>query len=503
MNVPASGLILIPPTLALLVVAPSRLSEWALFVTIFQGAAIVNVGSGFAVGVSPYFFVASLVALRVVPQWWSRRIRFFRGEPALRHMQVLAVFVGWTVFSSFASPVLFAGTPVDNPRKGVDQSFFFQTPLHWSFSNAGQAAYMVLNFIMLLHMLQMSKDPGYSKRLQWTYSLSGICVVAIGAYQVLCGSLGLHFPSWLFNSNTAWGQSYNQWFSGISRLSATFVEPSDAATFLSAWSLFELTLVIGGVENSLRHWSCVVAGTIALVETASTTGYVTVAVMWSVISLTTAKTVLTRGRLNLRAMLALTVMAVGAIVALAAMPSARLVLNGVLFGKASSASGVHRVATLGRAVDVFYDTLTLGAGLGSNRAMSLGFYVLSNLGLPGVVLLSCLLLQLCSQCLQLARSRSNRATRGFVQAAGAAYVANFLAMLFSGAEVTTPRLWMLWAMLAVGLRQAWFFETTDRRIIDLGEESIVVPGEKRAQIYNWPVSASNRQAPNKYEGELN
>ena len=502
MNVPASGFILIPPSIGILIFAPSRLSEWALFVTIFQAAAIVNVGSGFAVGVAPYFFVAMLVAARVVPQWWSGKIRFFQGEPALRHMQVLALFIAWTVFSAFASPLLFAGIPVDNPRKGVDQSFFVRTPLHWSFSNGGQAAYMVLNFIMLLHMLQMSKQPDYSKRLQRIFSFSGMCVVAIGAYQLLCGHLGLRFPSWLLNSNTAWGQSYNQWFNGISRLSATFVEPSDAATFLSAWALFELTVVIRGTENSAWHWSCVVGGTIALAETASTTGYVTVAVMWSVISLTMAKTVLTRGRLNVRAMLALTTMAVGAIVALTAMPSARLVLNGVLFGKAESSSGVHRVATLGRAVDVFYNTLTLGAGLGSNRAMSLAFYVLSNLGLPGVLLLSCLLFQLCSQFLHVSRTHSDRTTRVFVQASGAAYLANLLAMLFSGAEVTTPRLWMLWAMLAVGLRQAWFIETADCPIIHLTEESIVVPGSANWRTYNWPLGASNRHATNRYEREL-
>lgn len=215
MNVPASGIILIPPSLGILVFAPCRLSEWALFVTIFQAAAIVNVGSGFAVGVAPYFFVAMLVAFRMIPQWWIGRLRFARGEPALRHVHVLALFVAWTVFSALALPVLFAGTPVDNPRKGVDQSFLSQLPLHWSFSNGGQAAYMILNFIMLLHMLQMSNEPGYVKRLQRVFSVSGICVVAIGAYQVLCAHVGLHFPAWLFNSNMAWGQAYNQWFNGI------------------------------------------------------------------------------------------------------------------------------------------------------------------------------------------------------------------------------------------------------------------------------------------------
>ena len=475
MEVPASGFILIPPSIGILIFAPERLSEWAVFVAIFQAASVVNVGGGFAVGIAPFFFVAMLVTLRVLPQWWSGAVRFFRGEPALRHVHVLTIFVGWTVFSAFASPVLFAGTPVDSPRMGVDQSFFSQIPLRWSFSNAGQAAYMVLNFIVILHMLQMSNRQEYIKRLQWTFSFSGMCVVAIGAFQIFCFRFGMHFPSWLFNSNVAWGQSYNQWFNGISRLSATFVEPSDAATFLSAWALFELTIVISGSDNSVWHWTCVVAGTVALVETASTTGYVTVALMWSIITATTAKTVLTRGRLNVRAVFALTIMAVGAVVALAAMPSARLILDGVLFGKSTSLSGVHRAATLPRAVEVFYSTLSLGAGLGSNRAMSVAFYILSNLGLPGTVLFSCLLGQLCVQYAQVSRFGLDHDTRGFVRAAGAAFVANLLAMLVSGAEITTPRLWVLWGMLAVGLRHAWLAESAEHKSRYIEAESVLAP----------------------------
>lgn len=459
MNVPASGIILVPPTIGILVFSPSRLTEWAVFVSIFQAAAVVNIGGGFAVGLSPYFLVAGLVGMRMVPLWWSGRIRFFRDEAVLRHLRVLALFVGWAMFSAFAAPVLFGGTPVDSPRAGVDQSFFFQRPLHWSFSNAGQAGYLLLDFLLVLQMLQMSGQRGYVERLERAFSSSGLCVVAVGAYQILCGRLGLQFPAWLFNSNAARGQSYDQWFNGISRLSATFVEPSAAAAFLSAWALFELCLVISPGRKTARHWFCVVAGTVALVETASTTGYVTVAVIWMAICVTTGKTLLTKWRLNAKAALALALMALGAVATLAAMPSARLVLNGVLFQKDSSASGIHRVATLGRAVEVFRGTLTLGAGLGSNRAMSLLFYVLSNLGLPGVILLAWLLFQLYQEYSRRSRESSDLHIRRFVQAAGVAYAANFLALAVSGAEVTVPSLWILWGMLLVGLRCAWLRQT--------------------------------------------
>ncbi len=455
MNVPISGIILIPCTLVVWAFRPSRLSEWALFVSIFQAAAVANLGVGFSFGVSPYFFVAIVIGARLLPQWYTGRVQFLRGEPMRQHIRLLALFVAWAVISAFILPVLFAGIPVDDPREGVDASFYHQMPLHWSFSNAGQALYMVLNFLIVLHMLQMSERPGYLKNLQKAFTWSGVAVVAIGAYQVLGPRVGLKFPFWLFNSNAQWGQAYNQTSNGILRLSASFVEPSVAAGFLAAWALFELTLVMTGAKNNGWHWLCVIAGTFALMETASTTGYLTVAVMWTTICVTLAKGVVLRGRLNAKALLAVSIMGLGAVVALFAMPSASQILNGVLFEKSASASAVHRTATLGRAVTVFYATLSLGSGLGSNRAMSLFFYVLSNLGIPGVLILCGLWYQLWSSYWRCVRQLDSFFEGQFVRAAGVAFAANLLALLIAGAEVTPPGLWVSWGMLASGLRYGW------------------------------------------------
>ncbi len=66
MDVPISGIILAPFSLAFFVFAPSRLSELAVFITIFQAASIINLGS---FGLTPYFFVVMLIALRLVPKW--------------------------------------------------------------------------------------------------------------------------------------------------------------------------------------------------------------------------------------------------------------------------------------------------------------------------------------------------------------------------------------------------------------------------------------------------
>ena len=66
MGLPVSGMVLIPTTLGIFCFS-SYLPEWAIFVSVLQGAALVNVGGGFAVGLSPYFFVAALIASQFLP----------------------------------------------------------------------------------------------------------------------------------------------------------------------------------------------------------------------------------------------------------------------------------------------------------------------------------------------------------------------------------------------------------------------------------------------------
>jgi hypothetical protein len=120
---------------------------------------------------------------------------------------------------------------------------------------------------------------------------------------------------------------------------------------------------------------------------------------------------------------------------------------------------LHRTSTLGRAVEVFQHSWGLGAGLGSNRAMSAFFYVLSNLGFPGMLLILWLLAQLYSQArARLSRPGIDPMTRGFLAALGSALVADIVALLVSGAEITQPRLWLLWGLLLASVRSDWLLE---------------------------------------------
>jgi hypothetical protein len=489
MGIPVSGLILIPVTLGIFLFS-SYSPEWAIFSAVLEGAALVNIGGGFAVGLSPYFFVVALIALRTIPQWVTGRIRFFPREPVANNVRILAIFIAWCVFSAFVLPVLFAGLPVQSPRAGVDQDYYIQTALQWSPSNGGQAGYMILNFVMVMCLVQIAVLPGRLERLVSVFSWSGVFVAAVGTFQIFCNRLGLPFPSWLFNSNQAWAQLPNQFIgNGFSRMSATFVEPSEAAGFLAAWSVFELSLAISGSRRNGLHWLWAAVGSFMLVETTSTTGYVTAAVMWGLTAWDCLQTVLRSGRIKAKATIAVLTLAGAVIVALIVVPDTWLLLDAVLFDKGMSKSAVHRTATFGRAIEVFENSWGLGVGLGSNRAMSVFFYVLSNLGLVGIALILYLLFHLYS----LTRSQLNhadvdRTSSIYARAIGMAFIADVLSLLVSGAEITQPRLWILWGILLAANRRLWM-RTNHPRQSSLETE---LPPQRSSGAYSLLGGAQNR-----------
>ena len=459
MSVPISGIILLPLTLGIFCFS-SYMSEWAIFIAVFQGAALVNMGGGFAVGLSPYFFATALVALRLVPKLLTNRVGLFAEEPARSHIQGLFLFMLWCVVSALVLPVLFQGLPVDSPRASVDTSYYTQLPLRWSFSNAGQAGYMILNFMLVLQLVQVSAKRQRLERLINAFSWSGVFAAGIGLYQMGCYRFGLAFPSWLFNSNQAWAELPNQLIgAGFSRISATFVEPSGAAVFLAAWSVFELSLAMGRARQSGRHWLCAALGTIVLVATASTTGYITAAAMWVVMAWDCMSTLLRYGVIKPKVTLAALGLAAAGLAALALLPGAWPLLDAVVFNKGESMSALHRTATFGRAVEVFQGSWGLGVGLGSNRAMSVLFYVLSNIGLPGVVLAGWLLLHIYSQVrARLASVHCDVTVRTYLLALSAAFLATIFALILSGAEISQPQLWVVWGLLLGTIRYDWLRE---------------------------------------------
>jgi hypothetical protein len=277
--------------------------------------------------------------------------------------------------------------------------------------------------------------------------------LVVGFYQMIAYRFGLPFPASFFNSNGTWAQNYSQMIgAGWHRISATFVEPSEAGGFLSSWLLFELILANWGSLKRTRHWIFAILGCVMLLATTSSTGYVTVALMLAFMTGRLALAVLGRGRILIRTGAAVAAVALIAVGFLATSHGFSL-LNAVLWHKADSTSGVVRLATVWRAVGVVQNTYGLGAGMGSNRAFGILAYIGSNLGIFGLAVFSYMLAHLLGTTFSSLRTDSINATgRVRLIACAAAFSANLIGMAISGAEISEPRIWVLWGMLLAAVR---------------------------------------------------
>jgi hypothetical protein len=460
MSVPISGLIVMAVAMWFMFMRPDDLVLLAVVMNAFAAASVVNIGGGFPIGIAPYYFIAALVTVRLLPRWIAGKVPFFEGEPAASYARVMALFVSVCVFSALILPNLFEGLPVDVARAGVASYRQIPlAPLHWSLSNGGQAVYMVLNFFVILEFLRKCNDEGFSAMLGRAFTLAGLLAAGVGLFQVACNHVGVKFPAWLINSNVAWAQNTEQGIAGFNRMSATFVEPSDAGRFFACWMVFELTLAMWSRRAERWHWLFASVATVLLFLTTSSTGYVIAAVSWSVAVMQMVGTLFRTGIIRVRKAAAIIGAVGGGVLVLLFVPGVWNLLNAVLFEKANSGSGIDRTATFGRAANVFFETWGLGAGLGSNRAMSVPFYVLSNLGLLGAFLFVYLIAKPYLIARIATRSPEiSQQQRAFIRAAGAAFAANLVSMLVSVAEITGPQFWILLGILLAGLRQAWLFE---------------------------------------------
>jgi O-Antigen ligase len=245
-------------------------------------------------------------------------------------------------------------------------------------------------------------------------------------------------------------------------------------------------MAVFGERRDYRHWLFFALGSWILVLTRATTGYIAAGAIFAFFLITSAKDLVVRRRLESRRTMALAMLLLGLVVALTDSKGNQDLLNGVLFDKATSVSSVHRTATFSRAIGVFIHSYGIGVGLGSNRAMSMALYILSNLGVPGTALFGCLLFQLyrmttCSQ-----SHLFDRRFKGPLTAVQAAFAATLIAMVVSGAEITGPQLWLFWGLMLAMVRREWLLA----RIPNLTKVMLLEPADELIVLEErWAESA--------------
>jgi hypothetical protein len=467
------GLVLIPLSVGTFLFRPDYLGPLAIILSAFQAASVLNVDGSFPIGVTPYFLVLILIAIRFVPLWLSGKCSFKRSDAAIVITQPLWILAIWAVASSFLLPWLFAGVGVDVPRAGMDSPE--TSPLRWSMSNAAQAGYVALDAIFVVYLLWCGRERGYFERLLRAFVVAGLIAALVGAYQYVAPYSGLPYPVTFFNSNPGWRQLLGEEFSGVWRLSATFSEPSAAGSFFAVWSTLLLFLAAGGRVGGWA-WPLFALGVLMLFLTTSTTGYITGAFVIALFIQREFGRVLTSGRISGRSLFALFLIVGASAIALLCVPNLHGLLTKIVWHKTQSQSGRDRTTTIWEALRITAETYGMGAGLGSNRPSGMFFYIASNLGIPGLIAFSLLIWSIYRIVGQALRSSvaPNPATT-CLQAIGWATAVEMIAMASAGGDISGSLLWVCIALTATGGRAVWLRSTDMLDPIELPESCRIEP----------------------------
>ncbi|MBB5375772.1 hypothetical protein HNQ07_001229 [Deinococcus metalli] len=337
---------------------------------IFPASAVLVIGqSGNAIGISPYYAYAVFIFFLVL-------MRLNRALDTIVNRQWihLTIFSFITVVGAFILPILFEGLGVYSPRLGIDDQVNVQTPLVQSFSQIGQAAYLVLNFSVVVYI--------YMNVGEFLNVLRNIFYVAliIALWQLIAKVSAFYFPSDYIANNPAYGYLSTQLFYGIPRINGSFLEASTASAYFSSM----LALFIGLYFQTHRGVVNIILALFATLITTSSTGVIVIILLTLSFCVNLFITVVKQRAMGLNTLLPILVM-VGLFLFLINISN---ILHVLTFGKIGSLSYVNRNASNEYAVGLIYKTFGVGVGLGSNRPSSFATYILSNLGLFPAFLLA-------------------------------------------------------------------------------------------------------------------
>ena len=414
------------------------------FVSIFSAASALNFG---ALGVSPWLFVLAL-GLLIKGITGHRPYQVATGTNRAA-VCLMVLFLIYAVWSGFAYPVLFAGTPV---VKTVGEE-----PLSWGMSNVAQLCYLVAVAVLYFMTLGCSRE---ELRMALAWYCRGCTVAAAFAfYQLLNAVTHIPYPSAVLYSNKAHVVYPAYMINGVWRLNGTFCEASEMSGFLIVGIVLTGWSLVTKPFRAARLFALFLM-VASLLMSVSSVGYICLAFVVLVGGILTLFHHARRGGLSIPRVVFGLILALGAATVFITVPSADTmvtkVVQSTLLDKQNSDSYRNRTLTHRDALATLGKTYYMGAGWGSARASGLVFVLLATIGLPGLLLFTAFVVSLAWPLFQRRHAPFGvRRTRTFVPVDQLAVSlfgvsALLLAMLIAGAEPVDPMLWILFGVATVG-----------------------------------------------------
>lgn len=386
--------------------------------------------------------------------------RLLRENLSTRRALGLLVALGlWSIVVTVLGPLLFAGTPVLDPKRGIDTGVGDPQPLAFALSNVAQLGYLLIGIATVIAI-------GTTRRLS-----PHLPAVAFGVGTVVSSGRYLlpeALQTTLFDNSNNVAYTTGQFNGDVERLRGIFSEPSSFGAFSAAGAVFFFVAAgrLGGRTRllylGLGVWSFVNA-VYSFSGGALITGLIVLALL---AAKGVATLVLSRSRINPAALLSILLIPV---LWLLVGHNVLAFVQQVISNKTDSSSFANRTAANDFSYDLMPQTFGLGVGLGSNRPSSFVASVVSTIGLPGLVLFGFVFVALTVAAVR---------TEEF-SAAAWALVTIIVSKVVAGPDISDPPMWFL---LGVCAYATWAGSSRgDRGRGDVDRSKVVVlpqPGKR-------------------------
>ena len=395
MNIPVTGLLLIPLG-AILIVLPWRYCLIGLTAfAMMSPAAVVNVGS---FGLEPGYFLALLIIARTFVSVMTNG--FSLNGFVLSAMRPLFYFLAVVFLVLFVALCFFQGHVETLPGTAGFKSGAVQV-FRLGRNNFTQIAYLLINLCFIYSMAHQGARRGFETLLKdWDRAVvCGLCfAVFVCLWQFVSLYAGLFFPADFFYSNAGYARADSQTMVGLFRINGPFEEPSTLGYTFTGFLLFAWLRY--RVRPDALSGLMIAASIFCMLVSTSTTALAGLFLFGclALFDVATGRVKLFAKRLSAGQIATLAIVFLGVLgggMLLAANQDAiSVILDNILFNKADSTSFQQRSFADLLAVKIFVETYGIGVGLGSHKANSLLLTLLSNTGIAGSILFGSFILGL-------------------------------------------------------------------------------------------------------------
>ena len=345
-----------------------------LFVSIFGAASAINIAGS---GVAPWTFALAVGTVLKLLRGFPRP-RFIAGCNVTA-VRLLLIFVCYAIWTGMVHPFLFHGITVFSAHGGAQ-------PLSWGTANLFQIFYLLAVVTVYLLALFSTRE---SLQSAMTWYIRGCLVISFFAiYQLANAILHVPYPSSVLYSNPVYVIYPAYKINGLWRLNSTLTEASSMAFYLSVGIALQGWQVL---TEPFRWRSSLSLSllVVLLLLTQSSTGYLSLIFILSVAGILYGSYLLRRRGIPKPILLGLILFAIvgiGRVRDHVRLPLVEKEVTSVLLEKQNSSSYRERTASNVAAMRAAQETYFLGAGWGSLRCSGLGYMLIGNVGVLGLLL---------------------------------------------------------------------------------------------------------------------